>query len=174
MRKVTNFKLTWLSIITLICAMILQTGCDPKNGLATVVEVAASSNMFPGEEQFSPKYLMESQKTIWHAQSPAKFPEWIKVTFNSPENITHLGIMAQEDSLNGNEHTRGPKDFILQGSNDVINWRELLKVSGNIYTRSGEWKEWDFQNQEKYSSYRIYITAGNNPGLLTIRQIKLR
>ena len=184
MRTVTNFKLTWFPIITLIWVMISQTGCERKNDPTmndttmneptTVAEIAVSSNMFPGDARYNPNYLMENRKAIWHAQSPVKFPEWIKVTFKSPANITHLGIMAQDDSPAGNEHTRGPKDFILQASNDGTNWRELLKVSRNVYTKGGEWKEWDFQNKEKYYYYRIYITAGNDPGLLTIRQIKLR
>lgn len=159
----------------LVLLMILYMGCG-GGGRIVVLSVTASSNLFPeDDERYSPEYLLEERGAIWHAKTPVEYPQWIKVTFKFPVAITNLGIMAQEDSsVYRNEHKRGPKDFILQGSNDDLRWRDLLKVEGNVYTQSGEWKEWDFQNREKYLYYRIYITAGNDPGILTIQQIRLK
>src|SRR3990172_10229986 len=116
----------WQKVIVLCLMMILQIGCGGEYG--KVVAITASSTMFPNDAVYSPRYLMEAKKTIWHSQSPPKYPEWVEIVFCPPAAITHLGIMAQDDSPAGSEHKRGPKSFVLQGSNDRTNWKDLLKV----------------------------------------------
>jgi len=167
-------RLNLPALAALVFIAALQTGCNSEKGPVSLVEIRTSSNMFPEDERFSPRFLMEEQKTIWHAQSPPRFPEWIEIAYSGKTKKTHLEIMAQDDSPGGNEHTRGPKDFVVQGSNDGVKWKDLLHVTNNVYTKSGEWKDWDFDNGDGFSRYRIYITAGNDEGLLTIRQIKLQ
>lgn len=165
---------TSAAAIVLCLMMILQIGCESKD--SKVVAITASSNMFPNNPGNSPMYLMEDKKTIWHAQSPPKYPEWVEIAFCPPASMTHLGIMAQDDSPAMPEiHKRGPKDFVLQGSNDRTKWEDLYMVKDNVYTKGGEWKEWDFSiKNNRYTYYRIYITASSATGLLTIQQILLR
>ncbi len=144
-----------------------------KSAEATVVTITASSNLFPSEDSSSPKYLMEENKVIWHASKPSKYPEYVEIVYSKPTQVNKLGIRAQGDSPNGNEHTRAPKDFVFQGSNDKVKWIDLLKVKDNIYKQGGEWKEWNVKNKKEYVYYRIYITYSGNPDLLTIQQIRL-
>lgn len=144
--------------------------------------ISVSSNSLAADERYSPRYLMQENRTIWHAESPPKYPQWVEISFSKPMLITHLGIRSQGDSLNGREHGRGPKDFTFQGSNEISTslesfknqkWTDLLKVKNNIYTRGEEWKDWFFRNNTEYRHYRIFIKAGGDPDYLTIRQIRL-
>lgn len=161
--------------VIFVLLLVMLNGCsETGGGPLKLVTITASSNMFPLDEKFSPKYLAEDKKTIWHAQSPTKYPEWVEAVFDAPVKLTHFGIMSQDTSANGMEYKRAPRDFTFQGSNDGQSWKDLKKVTGNEYSKGGEWKEWDVENNEKFSHYRIYITASGDPSLLTIRQIKLR
>ena len=144
--------------------------------------ISVSSNSLAGDEKYSPKYLLLENRTIWHAESPPKYPQWVEISFPTPIVLTHLGLRSQGDSPKGKEHGRGPKDFIFQGSNEssesrgVLNspkWVDLLEVKNNDYTKGEEWKDWFFKNDVSYRYYRIFIKAGGDPDYLTIRQIRV-
>ena len=144
--------------------------------------ISVSSNSLAGDEKYSPKYLLQENRTIWHAESPPKYPQWVEISFPKSVVLTHLGLRSQGDSPKGKEHGRGPKDFIFQGSNEssdsrgVLNrrkWVDLLEVKNNVYTEGEAWKDWFFKNNVSYRYYRIFIKAGGDPDYLTIRQIGL-
>jgi hypothetical protein len=144
--------------------------------------ISVSSNSLAGDEKYSPKYLLQESRTIWHAESPPKYPQWVEMSFPTPVVLTHLGLRSQGDSPKGKEHGRGPKDFIFQGSNESSDsrgisnsstWVDLLEVKNNAYVKGEEWKDWFFKNAVSYRYYRIFIKAGGDPEYLTIRQIRV-
>lgn len=144
--------------------------------------ITVSSNAFPGDKRFAPEFLMQEGRTVWHAEIPPTYPQWVEISFSEPVLVTHLGIRSQEDGRTGTEYSRGPRNFVLQGSNDSDElsnvptgrtWQFIHKVDNNIYTKGGEWKDWFFSNRTAFRSYRIYIKAGGDRDYLTIRQIRL-
>ena len=161
------------NLVTLKQISLTEVVADPIARAAGVEDITASSNLFPGKPGLSANLLMDENKTIWHAKSPPKYPEWIKVAYERPKSINHLELRSQESSPGGSEHTRGPKAFKLQASNDGKKWKELIDVKNNAFTAGGQWKQWDFKNDAAFRYYRIYMTAGNEPNLLTLKQIRL-
>lgn len=175
--QVTEFHTTqaWINdwtppVKTVLLLEILKNRTAIENG---VEAITASSNLFPSEKGMRPISLMETNQTIWHAQSPPKYPEWIEVDYYEPKRITQMALRAQDDSKAGDEHQRGPKNFVLQASSDKTNWKDIFHVKGNAYTSGGQWKQWEFANSAAYRYYRIYITSGGNPNYLTLTQIRL-
>lgn len=155
--------------------LVFNISCGKDEPLPKVVSISASSNLFPNDERYSPQYLLEDKKTIWHAaESPVNKPQWINIDYCMPARISGLGIMAQDSAPKGAEHKRAPRDFVFQGSNDGKTWADLLTVTDNAYDKGGEWKEWTFKNNQKFLSYRIYITKGGEQNPVTIRQISLK
>ncbi len=137
------------------------------------VKITASSCMFLLDSGRGAELLMNEGGTIWHAKSPPEYPEWVLMEYEKPKKAVRLSVRSQEDSLNGDEHTRGPRDFVLQGSADKKAWKSLIEVEGNSFTSGGQWKDWEFRNDRAYRFYRLYIKSGNNPDMLTIKQIRL-
>jgi len=144
--------------------------------------ITVSSNAFPGDDLYAPEYLMQEGRTIWHAESPPNYPQWVEISFPVPVIITHFGIRSQGDGPSGMEHCRGPKNIVFQGSNESSEssgsqksrkWRYLFKVENNAYAKGEEWKDWFFVNTTAFRYYRIYIKAGGDSNNLTIRQIRL-
>ncbi|MBI5888106.1 MAG: discoidin domain-containing protein [Deltaproteobacteria bacterium] len=160
-------------LLTLKQIRLTEVVADPVARHAGVEGITASSNLFPGKPGLSAGLLMEENKTIWHARRPPKYPEWVRVVYGKPERINHLELRSQESSPGGSEHTRGVRDFRLQASSDGRKWKDLLDVKNNVFTGGGQWKQWDFKNDEGYRYYRIYMTAGNDPNLLTLTQMRL-
>lgn len=131
--------------------------------------VTASSQM-PGKE-LGPEELLRGYRKIWHAQSPPQYPEWIEIKYRQPKTFNTFGLRPQ--SGNQNEYKRAPIDFQLQGSNDKINWSDLLEVKGASYENVGGWQYWSFNNSKAYLYYRTKITAGGHRDILSLRQIEL-
>lgn len=115
---------------------------------------------------------VSSATSTWHsAQSPA-YPQWIRCKFKRGKVARSLSIQSQEG---GQNHTRAPREFALQGSNDDADYTDLLRVADAGYGRPGEWRRWGFENDEAYRYYRIYITKnGGDPGILAVQEIELR
>ncbi len=164
-----TFKSTYIVLALLV---FMAASCNKKpEALVVPKKVNVSSNLFP---DFLPYSLIADGGT-WHCQSPPKYPEWVEIEYVKPTKITYLAIKSQPDSAGGSEHKRGPKDFVLQGSNSRKSWVDLLKVKDNFYKEGGEWKSWSFKNKSSYAYYRIYMTANcGDPSYLTISQIKIK
>lgn len=50
------------------------------------------------------------------------FPHWITYAFASPVNIVEMGLWVRNDEVTSG--ARGPKDFVLQFSNDNATWTD--------------------------------------------------
>lgn len=162
-----------------IQARLSERQSFPERSHIAHVSVSVSSNSFMENEQYSPEHLMEEGRTIWHAEQPPKYPQWVEISFLKPTVISHLGIRSQGDSPGGKEHCRSPKEFVFQATHDPNirfkerRWNDLCQVKNNHYVQGEAWKDWFFENSTAYRFYRIYITAGGDPDFLTIRQIRL-
>lgn len=164
-----NYKLTLISLFILASLIVAQ---GIRGNKVVTFPIVSSSSQMNADYMLGPALLINGGG-IWHAQRPPRYPEWVEIAYPNPVRITCVGICSQDTGPSRNEHTRAPKDFIFQGSNDRSNWIDLLKVYNNIYTQGGQWKKWYFENDKAYFYYRFHITSSNNPEFLTIRQISL-
>jgi hypothetical protein len=138
-----------------------------QSGKITVSSVLDKRN--PG---MSPAGLL-SGSSIWHAQSPPKFPEWVEISYSDAFAIGSFSLLPQPNSHGGSECRRAPKDFVLQGSNDRTVWTDLLRVSDNTYHDGVEWRKWEISTASSWLYYRLQITSSGEPAFLTINQIRL-
>ena len=163
----------------IVCGMVMLTACQEtqdnnarkKAVLSTTFTMTASSHM-NSDQHLSVDGLL-SGSTIWHAQTPPHYPEWVQVKYSRPKKVKSFSMKPQDSSPNGQEYLRAPKDFQLAGGNDGKTWQTLLTVKNNIPGDSKQWGAWKIDTPGEYLYYRITITAGGNPALLTIQQIKL-
>ena len=136
--------------------------------IVTASSVINSSNQYLGAGGIL------SGTTIWHTQTPPKYPEWVEIQYSTPGIITKLSIKPQDEGPSGGkEYLRAPKNFIFQASNDGKKWVDIYTVKDNVHKSGSDWHTWSFKNKGKYLYYRIFITGGGEPSLLTIQQIKL-
>ena len=161
-------------------AQVSERQSSPGRSNVTHVTVSVSSNSLAGDGRYAPEFLLEEGRTVWHADHPPQYPQWVEISFSEPTVISHLGIRTQVDSPEGKEHCRGPKDFVLQATRDSHadilkkrKWDDLLFVKNNEFSTGEEWKDWFFESHTAYRYYRIYITEGGDSDYLTIRQIRL-
>ncbi|MBI5888105.1 MAG: discoidin domain-containing protein [Deltaproteobacteria bacterium] len=159
--------------VSAAAAKMLGIGPAELLRTANVKVITASSQMFADDTYTHAKYLMEENRTVWHAAAPPVYPQWVKVAYLAPVIINHLEMRAQDTSPAGSEQKRAPRDFVFQGSRDGSQWKNLLEVKNNLYEHGGQWKGWDVKNDDGFRHYRIFIKAGGDPNVLTIKQIRL-
>lgn len=138
----------------------------------SLFRIKASSNMDENNPGMNPALLI-SGNTIWHAQVPPNFPEWILIEHRNPVKKKMFIMKPQDIGPAGDEYLRAPKDFIIQASNDLVNWNNLLDVRNNLHKSGVDWHTWKFENDSYYLYYRIYITASGSSNLLTINRLYL-
>jgi len=98
------------------------------------------------------------------------FPEWIKIDLGNGRNITQYTISFNFDG------DSAPKDWLLQGSNNDIDWTTVDTVVGEIDWGSyiDGMREYEVDSPGTYRYYRIYVTANNGHLLfLSIGEIEL-
>jgi hypothetical protein len=80
----------------------------------------------------------------------------------SPPIITKYTLSTRQSTAS--YHNRLPKDWILQGSNDNVNWTDLDTRTGVTGWRSyslPEIRTYEFSNTTQYRYYRFWIDANN-------------
>lgn len=84
-------------------------------------------------------------------------PQWLKIKLPMPARIIGY-ILANRNSPS----TGSPRDWTIEGSNDDVNWTVLSRMTGysNI-ARNGRYLELLPEPSNKYTFYRIHITAKN-------------
>jgi F5/8 type C domain len=86
-------------------------------------------------------------------------PRWLKIDFGvgNTKKVRKYTIQAGI-----NPSTWGPRDWILQGSNDDINWTNLHEVNMEPTWVSSEKREYIVDNPGDYRYYRLFITETVN------------
>ena len=166
MRLVSLKKISTTVLLSMSMAFLWLTQCysqsQSNTPIITTSSVADRSNQYLGAGGIL------SGTTIWHSQTPPKYPEWVEIQYSTPGIITKLSIKPQD----GNP-SRAPKNFVFQAGNDGKKWVDIYTVKDNVHKSGSDWHTWSFKNKGKYLYYRIFITGGGDPSLLTIQQIKL-
>jgi len=127
------------------------------------VKITASTYLFPDAPR--------SFKDLWYSKPPLKFPQWLEAKYSYPVRKTLITIQAQSDGPENHEHKRAPKDFVLLGSNDHMQWDPLLEVENALFkvNKQGQRTTWTFPNKNSYKYYRLEMLANNGDvGILSI------
>jgi hypothetical protein len=94
------------------------------------------------------KAFDNSIATYWLSDDSA-FPHWVKYDLG-------FGIIKKARKLRMYPESPQARAFTLEGSNDDIDWTELLsEEAANV----SEWQEWEFDNTVPYRYYKITVTS---------------
>jgi hypothetical protein len=106
-----------------------------------------------------------SPDSFWES---IKFPIWLQIEFkgNKSKKISKYSLQA------GEETKRMPKDWQFQGSNDGTTWKDLDVQKNQITWKTNEERTYVVASSAAYEFYRFYFTAGNQPEILRIYEIK--
>ena len=74
-------------------------------------------------------------------------------------------------SRNDGSYNQAPRDFTVQASNDGTTWDTLSSESGVGFNQN-ETKLFDFDNENSYQYYRLYVTANNGGSTVAIGVLK--
>lgn len=162
---------TWL--IVPISGVLILAGFSQVDFESSKASSITASSVF--KVNMGPDALLEPGGGIWHSAQPPQYPEWVEMYFKKAKQISHLKIQSQSNSPHGQEYLRTPMDFIFQGSDDRLQWNNLLEIHEARFDTGGEWKSWEIPNERAFSYYRIYIRKNNgDPDLLTIQNIQIK
>jgi len=106
----------------------------------------------------------------WNGNS---LPQWIQVKLDSAKIIDTYSMTPWVAGPFGDQHTRSPKDWTLQGSNDGSTWTVLDTQTGQVGWASNESRTFSPSVKANYLYYRMNITANNGDLLTTIYHISL-
>jgi hypothetical protein len=94
----------------------------------------------------------------------------VDVALSAPRTITSYSVTSGNDSPD-----RDPKDWILQGSNDLDAgvWTDLDTRTGQIFANRWQLITYTFTNTTAYANYRFMVTANNGSVDFQVAEIKL-
>lgn len=102
--------------------------------------------------------LLPIGPTSFWASQTLTTPQWLKISSQTPVSFNGYSIINQT-TLNA---TASPKDWILQGSNDDVNWTDLHNVNNDADDRTGAVRYYYLSEpSEEYQYIRLLITAAN-------------
>ena len=100
-------------------------------------------------------------------ENVADFPKWILITY--PEAVAVFEYTITSRTSYGSQCIN---TWELQGSNDSTNW-STLDTRSSITWGSQETKTFTFTNENTYTYYRLYVTAGNQSTYYTVAEMVL-
>lgn len=81
-----------------------------------------------------------SINNIWTCDGVGGFPKWVSFDFGVEEVIAEIRMLPTWDTQYGLFVDRAPKDFIVQGSFDNVNWFNIKQVVGLANWERGIYK----------------------------------
>jgi hypothetical protein len=110
----------------------------------------------------------EFSTVAWHAQKPPQYPEWLVFDFGSKISFSRISIRSQLQVSS----QRGPKEFILQSSENGKNWKNVFSVADACTIKGGDWKKFTLPKMESTRFARIlFLSNCGDPNLLTLQNI---
>ncbi|MFA6990364.1 MAG: discoidin domain-containing protein, partial [Candidatus Gastranaerophilaceae bacterium] len=95
---------------------------------------------------------------------------WFKLNFTSPKKAIAIAITSRNST---DANTISPKDFIIEGSNDDINYTFLGSWVNITAWQQNEKRFFAFSNQNTYKYYKISIIANNGATYTGFGEIEL-
>jgi len=167
----------------IIRQMLRELGIDPiKNAIKVTHIPASESNTGHKEEEYRQGaiaaisvdsanigfgaeniYDQDTYATFWEISKP--FPHWIQFDFG--ENVKRE-VKKYILYTGGHGPGREPKTWQFQGCDDGITWVALDARGNECNWEKNEKRTYNINNHTSYRYYRLYITAGMEPGILRL------
>ncbi|TAE41943.1 MAG: hypothetical protein EAZ70_13525, partial [Runella slithyformis] len=97
----------------------------------------------------------------WSSWMDWESTTWLQIQYATPVVYNTYSIYCIDDSLRG----RDPKNWVLQGSNDGINYTNLNTQNNQSWTTQGSVKTYYANNTTAYSHYRFNFFGGSGTQL---------
>ncbi|MBO2533583.1 MAG: alpha-mannosidase [Thermoactinomycetaceae bacterium] len=128
-----------------------------------VKEIKASANNPPHETD---QQLIDGDVTTkWLAFEPTA---WIELRLSEPEAVVKYALTSANDYPE-----RDPRDWTLSGSEDGENWTVLDRREGERFDERFQTKVYEFENNNKYSYYRLEITRNAGANITQLAELQL-
>jgi hypothetical protein len=142
---------------------------DPAN---TTPYIADS----PNTGSFTAKNAFDGgTNTFWEVSG--SFPHWIQTDFGTyPKTVRGYALQTGPSShgINGIDAIgRMPKGWRFEGSNDGSDWTVLDTQANQTHWKVNERRTYNINNHTSYRYYRLYITAGIEPGILRLYEVEM-
>ena len=170
-RAVTNrgFQLTQFKVMgydNKVKDMPLSEGEIIDRTLYGGVITASSENTVSGREK--ERAFDQARGTSWRLNAAAG---WLQFRFPKPYNITKYALVSSNTASTA---PRDPKNWILYGSNNGINWVQLDSRENEVFYTRGLKRIFEFENAQEYEYYRLDITANNgDASMLELTELQL-
>ena len=90
------------------------------------------------------------------------------------QELSEKVIVNRYTLTSGNDvPERDPKNWILSGSDDEINWTDLYVIVDEKFNDRNQTKEYLFDSSNAYIYYRISITANNDAPIFQLSEWRL-
>lgn len=163
-----NIKPMWLNLKTHIFGMVLIILLAILTLPASAALIDITDSSFTHFANFSNDSPAGALSNISSQTDPIAFQGygWHNSPSHLPGTPSIAGIILDTEyvvtSLKLQVHVNPFRDFVLQGSNDTTTgldggWTDILASTVTNRTEL-DWQEWNFENSNAYSSYRITAT----------------
>jgi len=119
----------------------------------------ADSSTYDGTSYYAYKAMDKNDGTYWSTTSLGKVPSWISYEFIESKKITKISMKARSDGGNGS-----PRVFTIEGLDENNAWIVLKTILNSSSWGNGEYREFEFANNNSYKKYRINITQNDGRG----------
>jgi len=113
-----------------------------------------------------PDFVLKKHYTFFWEVSGA-YPNWINFEFDpKPKKFKIYSLVAGRDTMSGM-----PKSWLLQGSNDGMQW-DILDVRKNeVDWKKDEKRTYHITDTGRYRNYRLYFLEGNRLNHIRVYEI---
>ena len=133
-------------------------------GIPYLTELQQDGYILSASSQFdavhATKYACDGNPNTKWAVAGNGVGAWLQLKLPAAQAFNGFQISSRGDGY----IDQTPKDFQLQVSNDGENWTSLIQVRDAYFTAVSEYKTFQFENENAYLYYRLYIEANNGNG----------
>jgi len=133
-----------------------------------IFAVSRDNDSGPSAQEGSLK-LIDNNTRSKFVQFNYKEALWARLDFGqSPVVAGGYSITSGDDAIE-----RDPKNFTLEGSDDMFAWQVLDQHTGESFPTRGLTKTYLFTNNRPFHYYRLNVSANNGAGLIQIAEWRL-
>lgn len=148
-------------VIETVQSLPAMTGNSAPSG-----HVASASSNEVGNNPYEVFDQITDDASLWSATGPTN--QWVQRQVPTAITVYKYRVWPYGPVLTGS-----PKDFKLQGSNDGSSYIDLDTRAGETGWAAGVYREYDVANPGLYNRYRLFVSANNGFGVVTLQELEL-
>ncbi|MEQ9916142.1 discoidin domain-containing protein [Pectobacterium aroidearum] len=142
---------------------------------AGYIASASSYNTAAYSAYYSFDGVSETNQKAWisNARPTEQAPQWLRIDLPNKLPVSGFAIFSRYIDSYGNT-VASARDFILQGSDDNVDWHDLHKVTNDTRNDTRVIKSFKLDETAVYQHYRLLITGVNGiQNFVVIAELKL-